>query len=142
MSTNLRDARRLHRALDGAAEELDLPLTTRQVRALAEVTSRRLAASESRPKEHAAPTLLVKFEAEVLAAVAAGCENAQIAAELGCPFGTVQSAVRRVLVKLNAPSRAGAAVAGLLGGHITAEQVAAAPQPTKTTVTASFSEAS
>ncbi|NUP46188.1 MAG: hypothetical protein HOW97_02580 [Catenulispora sp.] len=40
---NLRDARLLARALDAAAEELDLPLTSRQVQALAQLTARRLA---------------------------------------------------------------------------------------------------
>jgi hypothetical protein len=40
---NMRDERLLARALDAAAEELDLPLTSRQVQALARVAARRLA---------------------------------------------------------------------------------------------------
>lgn len=44
---NLRDERLLHRALDAAADELDLPLTTRQVAALARVVARRLAEADA-----------------------------------------------------------------------------------------------
>jgi hypothetical protein len=40
---SLRDQRLLHRALDAAAEELDLPLTSRQVQALASLTAAKLA---------------------------------------------------------------------------------------------------
>jgi hypothetical protein len=39
---SMRDERLLHQALDAAAEELDLPLTSRQVRALARVVARLL----------------------------------------------------------------------------------------------------
>lgn len=142
MTANLRDARRLHRALDAAAEELDLPLTSRQVRALAEATQVRLNAPVAgrRPKEHAAD-LLTPFEVDVLAAIAAGCENQQIAAGLSVPFGTVRDAVGRVLGKLGANGRAHAVTVGLLGGHVTAERIAAAPQPTKAQAAATFSEA-
>jgi hypothetical protein len=40
---SLRDQRLLARALDAAAEELDLPLTSRQVQALASLTAAKLA---------------------------------------------------------------------------------------------------
>lgn len=48
---NLRDERLLARALDAAAEELDLPLTSRQVAALDRLTARKLAvlAAAERP---------------------------------------------------------------------------------------------
>jgi hypothetical protein len=45
---NMRDERLLLRALDAAAEELDLPLTSRQVAGLARVAARKLAESAPR----------------------------------------------------------------------------------------------
>jgi len=53
---NLRDERLLHRALDAAADELDLPVTPRQVAALARVASRRLAEADAVRPPVAPPT--------------------------------------------------------------------------------------
>ena len=52
---NLRDARLLARALDAAAEELDLPLASRQVQALARLTAVKLA-DQPAARPAAAPT--------------------------------------------------------------------------------------
>lgn len=46
---DLRDQRLLARALDAAADELDLPLTSRQVRTLALLTAAKLADQPTRP---------------------------------------------------------------------------------------------
>lgn len=55
---NLRDERLLRVALDAAADELDLPVTPRQVAALARVVARRLAeADAARP-----PVAPVEFQ--------------------------------------------------------------------------------
>lgn len=141
MSTNLRDARRLRSALNWAIEELDLPLSVPQFERLADTLVRRLATTTAaRPKEHAA-SLLTPFEVDVLAAIATGCENAQIAAGLCVPFGTVRDAVGRVLGKLGANGRSHAVAVGLLGGHVDAARIAAAPRPTRAQAAATFSEA-
>ncbi|MCP2163588.1 BTAD domain-containing putative transcriptional regulator [Goodfellowiella coeruleoviolacea] len=63
----------------------------------------------SQPRPDAGWAALSPLEAQIAALVAAGRSNLDIAGELALPRRTVQAHVARVLGKLHAPSRAGAA---------------------------------
>lgn len=137
---DIRAVRRLRAELNAAVDELDLPLTVRQVTALAELTSRKLARPAPGGDSHQ-PSLLTDFEQQVLAGVAAGLEYEQIAAWQGKSWDAIRAAVRRLVVKLGTPNRVALAVAGVLGGHVSELQIAdAARASVPVPIAATFSE--
>ncbi|WP_051070058.1 response regulator transcription factor [Actinopolyspora halophila] len=94
------------RAAATGQSTFNAPVSRRLVAALAEPSGPRSAEAEHAPREHEPPDGLTARESEVLALIAAGLSNAEIAGELFIGEATVKSHINNAFSKIGARHRA------------------------------------